>query len=333
MYFQNLNILSVFIVLSIIIVLIFLVFIFYKYDKNIKEKYPLLLQNNSIAKQLVLLWVCISIFSIALLWPSIQKFTKALTVNGLDVMVILDVSKSMNARDIRDSSWEYTRIDTAKSLLRELVINNPENRYWLVVFAWEAVNVSPLTTDTQIFLNFLSWVDYRNVNEQGTDLKAAYTLGLERFINDEESGKALLLLSDWWDADDEIDTKTIRDLLRDSGATNTIIGVGTEAWAKIIRDRDIFWDINYEQFNGRDVVTKLNHDNLEELASLGSWDYYEISSLADISTFNSIFSDIETKSIEQAWWKNTIDMTRYISFFVFFLFLCFLTLPVFQRKK
>ena len=256
-----------------------------------------------------------------------------MSVDWLDVMIILDVSKSMLAEDIQDSSWEYSRISTAKSLLWNIVTQNPENRYGLVIFAWEAVNVSPLTSDPQIFLNFLSWVDYRNINEQWTDLVAAYTLGLERFIDDENNWKAVVLVSDWWDEDDSIDTKTIQKLLRDSWTTQTVMGIWTIEWGKIARWRDIFWVTNYEQFNGKDVITKLNKKGLESISNLEWWEYYEISALDDIDTISSIFADIEKKSIEKAWWKNTLDITRYIAFFVFLIFIYFLMIPIISKKR
>ena len=333
MLFQNFNIFSFFIVLSVILILMALLYIFTKNHKKVLEKYPLLLENNTIQKQLYVISACIIVLSLWIFGPSIQKFTENIDVDWLDVMIVLDVSKSMNAEDIQDSTWIYSRMNTAKSLVSNIVINNPKNRYGLVVFAWEAINVSPLTSDSQVFLTFLSWVDYRNVNEQGTDLLAAYSLWLERFIDDENHGKSLLVITDGWDEDDDIDYDSIKKLLRDWSATQSVIGIWTEDWAKIIRGRDIFWDINYEQYKGKDVISKLNKDTLETLADLEGWEYYEIEKLSDLDNFENIFSEIEKKSIEQAWWQNTLDASRYISFLAFIMFIFFVSIPIFRRTS
>ncbi len=334
MIFQNLSISTFIFIILWGIFIIYFCTRFYNIHKAHISEYPLLLSQSRRHIWWMILATILILLLFCFLWPSIRWASQDNEQFWIDIVVILDVSKSMNASDIAwKAQKDFSRIEAAKLMLRNLVEFSPENRYGLVVFAGEAINISPLTSDKNIFLNFLNSVDYRNVNLQGTNLEEAFNLWVQRFIGDEENAKAVLLLSDGGDRDDETDMKQIQDALEKSWVAHTVVWIWTEKWAKIPRGRDIFGDIQYEQFQWRDVVTSLNKQKLQEISRLGSWEYYEFSTLEDIADLPTFFTEVEKKIIAHNSGKNMQDISRYISILIFILFIIYLTIPLYKTRK
>lgn len=91
--------------------------------------------------------------------------------NGVDIVFVLDVSKSMNALDFKEGNTLYSRLDAAKSLITHFVTSHSEDRVGLIVFAWDAISMSPLTLDHDTFLTFLQNVDYKNLTVQWSNVE------------------------------------------------------------------------------------------------------------------------------------------------------------------
>jgi Ca-activated chloride channel family protein len=150
---------------------------------------------------------------------------------AIDTLFILDVSKSMNVEDI---SGQFPRITFAKELIYTITEQYPENRYGLVIYSWEAMSVSPLTHDTEAFKNFLASVDYRNINEQWSNIWSAYSLAAKRLSYwEEDSSKLIILLSDWGDKETEPNYNDIKSSLWNLNISHIVLWVGTEKWGKI----------------------------------------------------------------------------------------------------
>lgn len=333
MAFQEVHFSTIIIFFWGILFLSIFLYRYYSHISQLKKSYLLLLKNDSSFSQSLYLSACGIILLIALLGPSIYKTNQNIYQNGIEVVVILDVSKSMNAQDINDN-WElYSRIDIAKTFIKKIVTEHPENKYGLVIFAWEAINISPLTHDSQIFLNFLSGVDYKNINIQWTNIEEAYARGIKRFSDEKKTGQLILFLSDWGDADDSTDLWKIKKILDNSYVSHSIIWIGTESWWKIINGQDIFWSIKYQQFNWKDVITKINRKKLQKIAKIKWWDYYEIKNTKDLWGLSDIFSQIETRSFQRSWWNSSKSISRHIAFWAFILFLLYISAPLFKRRK
>ena len=141
-------------------------------------------------------------------------------------MVMLDVSKSMQVRDMTQAGQSYSRLQTAKSLIETMVTQQTHNRYGLGIFAGEAMAISPLTTDHDVIINFLIGVDEKNLSQQGTDLRAAIDLGTERF-QDPDRSKVLLLISDGGDELTSNQLQSHKELIKEQAITVIGIALGT----------------------------------------------------------------------------------------------------------
>lgn len=335
MQFSNLSSTTI---LAVILWIVFIVVFSYTSSisrKKIADIYPLLFQKSSFQARMIFLSVIIIVLILSFLQPSISSHEEDQTQKWIDVLFLLDVSKSMNALDFEDDNSQYSRIQIAKTQIKEIVTQNLENRYGLVIFAGDALSISPLTSDSQIFLNFLSWVDYRNINTQWTNLEEAYLVAVDRFTGDREGswGNMLILLSDGWDIDDITNENEIRTTLKNASVPHAVIAIWKNKWARIPNWYDVFWVPQYQQFQWRDVISKVNARKLKNISEIENWLYYEISSIEDIPNFEDIFWEIEKKAIERWPTSSQLDLTRIISFFVFFIFIIMLIYPLFKPKK
>ncbi len=143
------------IIISIIIWWLSVIFI---KTNLIKKKYKLLFKKWSTIKYifLALSFIILSLWIFDIKWW--EKTTKTES-KWIDIVFVLDVSKSMNALDFHDNNYLYSRLTATKSMISNFVSNHPNDRVGLIIFAGDAHSISPLTLDHDTFLTFLDSVD------------------------------------------------------------------------------------------------------------------------------------------------------------------------------
>ncbi len=329
MQFTNINFLSVLIFIILLWIIIFLAYKKYYAQINFNKRYKLLSsKNNFYIKYIFLIFSLIilltGIFGIKYLGDNIQGENK-----WIDVMFVLDVSKSMNVADISDSNYSYTRLDVVKKSIWDYVVNNDFNRYWLVIFAWDAISTIPLTTDSDLFLTMLSGVDYRNLTVQGSNFGKALDLWINRFVWDWSRSKALVFISDWWDDWDEVN---ISSNISDDIAY-FVVWIWTKKWWKIIKATDAFWRPIYQKYKWNYVISKLNLDNLRDISSSLNSDLYELKKVWDLSKINSWLEKLEKKAITKNSKESLNSFSRVLAIFSFMFFIMFLGFYIFENKR
>ena len=145
---------------------------------------------------------------IALLLTSIGLFdihyntdiSKHTHLNSMDTVFVLDVSKSMNSLDVRQWERNISRLDWAKNIIKNMITQSPEHRYSLVIFAGEALSISPLQSEHSHILSILPSINYQNIYVQWSAFEKALEHWMRR-INTEENKKntAIIFLSDGGD--------------------------------------------------------------------------------------------------------------------------------------
>ena len=184
--------------------------------------------------------------------------------NGIDVMIALDVSKSMLAEDEKP-----TRLDKAKQLIYQLTEKLQNNRIGLVVFAGHAYLQMPLTSDIGAAKMFVSNVNPNLISWQGTVIGEALTLCSNSLDTKEKKYKAAILITDGEDQD----TKAIdaaKDLAEKGVIVHTV-GVGSVEGAPIIEPGTNEYKRNA---NGETVITKLNIKILQQIADATGGTYH-----------------------------------------------------------
>lgn len=231
---------------------------------------------------------------------------------GIDVMIALDVSKSMWAEDTKPS-----RLDAAKQCINSLLDKLDNNRVGLVLFAGKAFLQMPLTSDFAVAKLYVTNASPDAIPLQGTVVGAALQLCENSLNTKEKKYKAVILISDGEDHDPH-STDILRQLA-DNGVVVNTIGVGSAAGAPITEPGANTYKIDV---NGQTVISKLNEGELIQIAQQTGGIYEHLGN-ADISAdkIASVLNGMEKKVIE-----NSGDTKQYASFYAFFVLMALLVL-------
>ena len=223
---------------------------------------------------------------------------------GVDVMVVLDVSKSMLARDIKPS-----RLDKAKQLLMLLLDKLDNDRIGLVLFAGRAYLQMPLTSDHGSARMYIQNASPDAVPTQGTVIAEALRMANTAFNSKERKFKSILLISDGEDHDPDA-LKTAKDLAKAGVMINTI-GIGSPEGSPIVDPAT--GELKKDE-QGNTVISKLNEAELQQLSTATNGQYLRLENLDDaLITMAQQIDSAEKKSMSDA------EFVDYISYFQWFL--------------
>lgn len=213
-------------------------------------------------------WLKLSVYSLALIAfiigianPQLGSKTEEVKRKGVDLMIALDISNSMNAEDLSPN-----RLERAKRSLQELLTYLKSDRIGIVVFAGEAFVQLPITTDYSAAKLFLSNIQPDLIATQGTDIGNAITLCLKSFDFESPTSKSIIVISDGENHEEA--SISMAEEAASKGVVVHSIGMGSLEGAPIpiyARGQRVGFKQNQE---GNTVVTKLNEEMLAELASV-----------------------------------------------------------------
>ena len=212
---------------------------------------------------------------VALSGPKIGTEVREVKRRGVDMLIALDLSASMNAEDVRPS-----RLKKAKFEINRLIERLKGDRVGLIVFTGEAFLQSPMTLDYSALRLFLDIVDTGQMPSSATDFKAAMETALSSFEsmddNNSNAAKVLLIISDGEDHGQSYE-EALDELIQHSVYVYTL-GVGTNEGTTIpLYDEDTGSLTGYKRDNmGKVVITRLQSEVLREIAGKGKGAYYSI---------------------------------------------------------
>jgi len=256
----------------------YVIFLYRQHRKNDSKKSLIQLRSQGYLFALV----C---FLFASRQIPLGKQTTHLKGQWVDVMVMLDVSQSMQ---VNDMPWSLSRLQFAKNTITTLLQKEPQAKWGIGIFAGEAQGILPLTNDVNLVSTFLAGVDYQNLTKQWTRLDEAIALGTERFDTTSPWGNVLLVFSDGGEEQVDITDKT-KEILSDLDISVYLIGIWTEVWGPIIEGVDIFWNPVVKQRQWAPVLSKLDETQLRNAATQTKWTYIHWSP----STVDHLASQIE----------------------------------------
>ncbi len=147
-------------------------------------------------------------------------------VEGIDIMMALDISGSMLAEDLKPN-----RIEAAKAVGSEFISSRPNDNIGLVVFSGESFTQSPLTTDKAALVNLLNNVNSEMIDAPGTAIGMGLANAVNRLKDSQTKSKIVILLTDGSNNTGEIDPLTAAELAKTFGIRTYTIGVGTRGMA------------------------------------------------------------------------------------------------------
>lgn len=241
---------------------------------------------------------------------------------GIDVVIALDVSKSMLATDLQPN-----RLERAKQLIIKLMNAMPDDRIALILFAGKAYLQMPLTTDHNAAQMFVSSASPDAVPQQGTVISDALRMSANVFNSAERRFKAVVLISDGEDHDPET-IKAAGDLAEQGMMINTV-GVGSPDGSYIF---DPATGENKKDVTGASIISKLNEEELKQIAESTHGVYIRLQNSDEaVNTLKQQLSQIESKAF------GDLSLTNYKTYYWWFAaaMLFFLCIENFipERKK
>ncbi len=224
---------------------------------------------------------------------------------GIDVMIALDVSKSMLSQDVKPS-----RLERAKQLIDLLVDQLSDNRIGLVLFAGQAFLQMPLTADAAASKMYISNATPDAVPVQGTDIGDALKLCDNSLDTKEKKYKAVIFISDGEDHDPNSD-EAIKQLY-DHGVIVYTVGIGSPEGSPIIEPGTNTYKTDV---NGQTVISKLNETELKNIAHQTQGNYYHLNNSSE--TANDILKELN--GMDKKVLNAGAGERQYLSFFPFFI--------------
>ncbi|MDD5861852.1 MAG: VWA domain-containing protein [Prevotella sp.] len=189
---------------------------------------------------------------------------------GIETIICMDVSNSMLCQDV-----EPSRLDKSKMLVENMVDRFNNDKIGLIVFAGEAYVQLPITADYVSAKMFLSEIEPGMIQTQGTDIGRAIDLATHSFSQDDNVGRAIIVITDA--EDHEGGAEEAAKAARKQGINVFILGVGSTKGAPIpmgdgsyLKDR-----------NGNTVMTALNEGEAQKIAAAGSGTYIHVDNTSD----------------------------------------------------
>jgi len=254
-----------------------------------------------------------------------SKFDKVKR-KGIELMILLDVSNSMLAQDIKPC-----RLERAKQAIAKLLDKLENDKIGLIVFAGKPYNQLPITVDYAAAKMFLTTVSTEMVPTQGTAIGAAINMAMTSFnFKDKTKNKAIIIISDGENHED--DANEAAKTAAAEGVFIHTIGMGLPDGAPIPIVKSGVTSGYKQDAEGKTVVTKLNEPMLQEIAVAGKGIYVRATN-SDVG-LNKVFDEIDKMEKKEFEAKLFSDYEDQFQFFLAFALFCLVfEVLIFERKS
>jgi Ca-activated chloride channel homolog len=173
--------------------------------------------------------LALAFFIVAMARPRTTDVTsRTSSTQGIDIVLAIDVSASMLARDLKPN-----RLEALKEVAAEFIQSRPADRIGLVVYAGESFTLTPVTSDKAVVLNALQDIEYNTVLENGTAIGMGLATSVNRLKDSNAKSKVIILLTDGVNNSGFIDPKIASELAVEYEIKTYTIGLGSSGMASI----------------------------------------------------------------------------------------------------
>ena len=278
----------------------------------------------------ILLTLAFSLILVALARPQKSNEQVEQWSEGIDIMLVIDISESMRIEDFKPN-----RLDAAKEVARNFISGRMQDRIGLVVFSGDAYSLAPLTTDYDLLYKFISDINFNMIDSRGTAIGSALAVATNRMRDVEENGeevknrkgkasKVLVLLSDGDNTAGNLDPVTAAELAHAYGIKMYTIAIGKEG--KVPFGKDFFGNTRY-------VDNSLDETTLREIARIGDGKFYRVSNKEALQQVFDLIDKYEKAEIKETRYKDTTDFYwAYLSWGIAFFLLWMLSKSTFMSN-
>jgi Ca-activated chloride channel family protein len=275
----------------------------------------------------ILILLALFFVIIALARPQFGDKKKIVIKESSEIVIALDISKSMLAQDLKPN-----RLEKAKDIVLKIVEENIGEKIGVIVFSGAAMWQCPMTYDYKALKMFLQNVEVGSLPMGGTQISDAIILASKAVEKEISNGKVLVLISDGEDHDSKI-----KEAINEAKKTDLkiiTIGIGTLAGSPIpIKDENSTVKDYVRDIQGQVVISKINSTLLKNVADETDGKYFDVSG-KDISVdLSKAVKDLEKNKSEVSQKGNKIDRFQIFLFMALVLLFVELLIPVKRLKK
>ena len=244
-----------------------------------------------------LLLVAQAFFIIALARPQQGKEMSQVQASGVDIMLAIDVSRSMLAEDFTIGSERANRLEAVKQVTEKFIEGRPNDRIGIVAFAGRPYLVSPLTLDHDWLLQNLERLRVGLV-EDGTAIGSAIASSASRLKARESKSKIIVLLTDGDNNSGKVTPETAAEAARALGIKIYAIGAGTRGYAPVPVPM-------YGQTVYRNVKVEVDEEALKKIAHIANGQFYRAT---DSKSLEQIYKQIDALE------RSVVETRRYTTY-------------------
>ena len=233
---------------------------------------------------------------------SVSKKTKS--NKGIDIVMAIDVSASMLAKDLKPN-----RLEALKKVAVEFIDRRPNDRIGIVVYAGESFTQTPITSDKGIVKRTISELKWGQL-EGGTAIGMGLGSAVNRLKESTAKSKVIILLTDGVNNSGNIDPRTATELAKELGIKTYTIGIGTNGMA------DFPWskDPRTGKLQYRKQQVEIDEDLLKEIASETEGKYFRATNNASLKEIYAEIDTLEKTKIEEFKYYNYQEKYRIFVF-------------------
>ncbi|KIA98225.1 MULTISPECIES: VWA domain-containing protein [unclassified Flavobacterium] len=234
--------------------------------------------------------LALSSLIIALARPrTVDVSNKTKTTKGIDIVMAIDVSGSMLARDLKPD-----RMQALKKLAADFVSERPNDRIGLVLYASEAYTKTPVTSDKAIILEAIKSIKYDNVLVDGTGIGMGLATAVNRLKDSKAKSKVIILMTDGVNNAGFIEPDTAADIAKQYGIKVYTIGIGTNGMAEFP-----YAIAPNGQFLFRMMKVEIDEQMMKTIANKTGGKYFRATSNEKLASIYNEINKLETTEIEE----------------------------------
>ncbi|WP_339922908.1 VWA domain-containing protein [uncultured Cyclobacterium sp.] len=256
-----------------------------------------------------------SLFFLLALWMVIIALARPQRTNekveqyteGIDIMLVLDISESMDLQDFTPN-----RLEAAKETAIDFINGRIADRIGMVIFSGEAFSLAPLTTDYELLTDLVNSITFNMMDAKGTAIGSAVSTGINRMRESEAKSKVMVLLSDGDNNAGNVDPVFAAQLAEAMDVKIYTIAVGKDGMVPYGTD-----------FFGRPqmIESYLNEETLRNIARITKAEFFRASDDQALENIFTKIDELEKAEIIESRYKETMDYYRpYLMWGILFFF-------------
>ncbi len=249
--------------------------------------------------------ISLTLLIIALARPrNVAVSTKVKANRGIDIVMAIDVSASMLARDLKPN-----RLEALKVVATNFVNRRPNDRIGIVVYAGESFTQTPITSDKGITRRTISEIKWGQL-EGGTAIGMGLGSAVNRLKESEAKSKVIILLTDGVNNSGFVDPKTATELAKELNIKVYTVGIGTNGMADFPFSKDARGRLQF-----RKQQVEIDEELLQFIASETQGQYFRATDNSELQEIYDEIDTLEKTKIEEFKYYNYQEKYRYLLFF------------------